>query len=94
MTDSKFVPDLDFVLKKAWSMRVFLLMAIISALVTMAEFALSSDSELASKILPPGVYPLVMGILSILGTYFRTVLQKKTDEMVENKDDQPVPENN
>lgn len=96
MLNVTFVPDLAFVLKKAWSMRIFLLIAVISACVTVAEFALSSSNEIATNLLPPGVYPLAMGILSVLGMYFRTVLQKKTDEMVNKDDDnnQQVPKDN
>jgi hypothetical protein len=89
----QFVPDLTFVLKKAWSMRIFLLIATISACVTIAEFTLANSGEQITQYLPTGFYPALMAILSILGMYFRTVLQKKTDEMV-NKDDQQVPENN
>lgn len=90
-----FVPDIDFVLKKAWSMRIFFIIAILSGTVTVAEVVLASGGETIANLLPPGLYPLLVGILSILGVYFRTVLQQKTTEVVNGEeDDKQVPKDN
>jgi len=90
-----FVPDIDFVLKKAWSMRIFFIIAILSGTVTVAEVVLASGGETIANLLPPGLHPLLVGILSILGMYFRTVLQQKTTEVVNGEeDDKQVPKDN
>ena len=87
MFNVQFVPDIDFVLKKAWSMRIFFILAILSGSLTVAEVVFATGGEAISQLLPPGLYPLIVGILSILGMYFRTVLQKKTEEVVNGTSD-------
>lgn len=90
-----WVPDIDFVIRKAWSMRIFLIIAVLSGTVTVAEFVLATGGEPLAGIFPPGIYPLAVGILSVLGMYFRAVLQQKTTEVVNGEvDDQQVSENN
>ena len=85
MFNVTWVPDIEFVLKKAWSMRIFLIIAVLSGTLTVTEVIMASGGETFARILPPGIYPLTVGILSVLGMYFRTVLQKKTDEVVNGK---------
>lgn len=89
MLNITFVPDIDFVLKKAWSMRIFFIIAILSGTVTVAEVVLASGGDTIANLLPPGLYPLLVGILSILGMYFRTVLQQKTTEIVNDDPAEP-----
>jgi hypothetical protein len=89
MLNITFVPDIDFVLKKAWSMRIFFIIAILSGTVTVAEVVLASSGDTIANLLPPGLYPLLVGILSILGMYFRTVLQQKTNEVVKGDPAEP-----
>ena len=91
MFNIQFVPDIDFVLKKAWSMRIFLILAVLSGSLTVAEVVFATGGDAISAILPPGLYPLIVGILSILGMYFRTVLQKKTEEVVNGIDPEKEP---
>jgi hypothetical protein len=75
----KLLPDWKWILTRAWSVWAFYAVGALSFI----EVVFAANGEALSKTMPAGSYPAIVGIISILGIFFRTVAQKQAEELVE-----------
>ena len=69
-----FLPDWKTVLTKAWSVKFLALAGVVSAAEAVIQIA-------GVQLLPPGVAPAVIGVLSALGILARVLAQKEAEEV-------------
>jgi hypothetical protein len=69
-----FIPDWKSILGKAWSVKFLALAGAVSAAEAVIQIA-------GVQLLPPGVGPAVIGLLSALGILARVMAQKEAEEV-------------
>lgn len=66
------LPDWKDILKRAWSVKFLTMAAVVSGCETILQVS-------GTQILPPGVGPAVVGVLSALGILARVLAQKEAE---------------
>ena len=72
------LPDWKDILKKAWSVKFLGLAALVSGCEAVMQLA-------GNSMLPAGVAPAVVGVLSALGILARVLAQREAEDMTEDK---------
>ena len=75
----KLLPDWKDVLNRAWSVKFLALAALVSGCEVVLQVA-------GASILPPGVAPALIGVLSALGILARVLAQKEAEDIAEDDD--------
>lgn len=68
------LPDWKSVLTKAWSVKFLVLSGVVAAAETVIQLA-------GAQLLPAGVGPAVIGVLSALGILARVLAQKEAEDV-------------
>lgn len=76
----KLLPDWKDILRHAWSAWMFYALIVVSALETL--FGLAGSTINAA--LPAGVYPLITGVVGLLGVYLRVVAQNRAEKLTDD----------
>lgn len=71
---AKLLPDWKSILTKAWSVKFLALAGVVSAAEAVIQIA-------GVQMLPPGVAPAVIGVLSALGILARVLAQKEAEDV-------------
>ena len=76
----KLLPDWKDVLNRAWSVKFLALAALVSGCEVVLQVA-------GASLLPPGVAPALIGVLSALGILARVLAQKEAEDIAEDGDE-------
>ena len=74
------LPDWKWIVTRSWSVWSFYAVILLSA----AEVVLTANGEALSRKMPVGTYPLAVGLVSAFGIYFRTLAQRKAEDIAED----------
>ena len=85
MRHSLLLPDWKWVIKKAWSVRVLAVLAVVDFIAAAAILFVDGAAErvLESHVLAVVVALAVKSALSVFGIYLRVRVQKEAEEIVE-----------